>query len=91
MRTPEEYVQYMKEPKSWPAYHGNGGAYELDVLKYLDVLGCRDNSTGKCQSTTFDLVMDLGANIGYFTEKLTLRNFGKKLHNGGGKHGNSAS
>lgn len=77
MRTPEEYVQYMKEPKSWPAYHGNGGAYELDVLKYLDVLGCRDNSTGKCQSTTFDLVMDLGANIGYFTEKLTLRNFGK--------------
>jgi len=74
---PKESATYMKRSNVWPAYHGSGGSFELDSLKLLDALGCQRNKTGHCQGGGFDLMFDLGANVGYFTEKLTVRNFAK--------------
>jgi len=76
-RSPSENVLYMKSKDVWPAYHGFGGSFELDTLKFIDLLSCRDNSTGLCPEKTFDMMFDLGANTGYYTEKLTVRNFAK--------------
>lgn len=74
-RKAEDNVAYLKHPDSWPAYHGWGGAFELDTLKFMDALACGGNTN--CSERPFDLVLDLGANTGYYTEKLTVRNFGK--------------
>jgi FkbM family methyltransferase len=64
----------MKLADSWPAYHGWGGSFELDTLKFVDALViCNDGEY--CPEKPFDLVFDLGANTGYYTEKLTVRNF----------------
>jgi FkbM family methyltransferase len=65
----------MKHPDVWPAVHGWGGANELDTLKLVDALGCKGKNCSK--EPLFDLMMDLGANFGYYTEKLTVRNFAK--------------
>jgi hypothetical protein len=64
----------MKQEDTWPAYHGWGGSFELDTLKLLDVLSCKG---ADCPEHTFDLALDLGANTGYYTEKLTTRDFAK--------------
>jgi len=78
-RPAAENVEYMRQPQVWPAYHGWGGAFELDTLKFVDLLGCGEHPTHRCSnsSTPVDLVLDLGANVGYYTEKLTARNFAK--------------
>jgi len=76
-RSNKENVAFLKQPHVWPAYHGWGGSFELDTLKLIDLLNCRDNSTGQCPMTTVDFVLDLGANTGYYTEKLTARHFAK--------------
>jgi len=47
---------------------------ELDTLKLIDLLGCHGKN---CTEEPFDLMLDLGANTGYYTEKLTVRNFSK--------------
>lgn len=73
-RKAEENAAYMKDPKSWPAYHGWGGAFELDTLKFMDALACHESP---CPEKLFDMVFDIGANTGYYTEKLTVRNFAK--------------
>lgn len=73
-RKPEDNVAYMKQEDTWPAYHGWGGSFELDTLKLLDVLSCKG---ADCPEHTFDLALDLGANTGYYTEKLTTRDFAK--------------
>jgi len=74
-RSPEENVAYMKQNDTWPSYHGWGGSFELDTLKLIDSLGCKDASG--CPEKMFDLAIDLGANTGYYTEKLSVRNFAK--------------
>jgi len=76
-RSPEESLRFLRRPDVWPAYHGWGGSFELDTLKLLDVLGCRDNSTGECPTTPVDIFLDLGGDTGHFTEKLTVRKFAK--------------
>lgn len=73
-RKPEDNVAYMKQEDTWPAYHGWGGSFELDTLKLLDALSCKG---ADCPEHTFDLALDLGANTGYYTEKLTTRDFAK--------------
>jgi FkbM family methyltransferase len=70
-RSAEENVAFMKQPDTWPAYHGWGGSFELDTLKLLDVIACKN---GVCPPKAFDLAIDLGANTGYYSEKLTVRN-----------------
>jgi len=65
----------MQQPDAWTAYHGWGGSFELDTSKVFDILGgCKGTD---CAANPFDLVIDLGANAGLWTEKSTLRNFGK--------------
>lgn len=71
-RSSHENLKYMTQPDVWPAYHGRGGSLELDILKLIDSLGCRGDD---CTGRPFDLMLDLGANYGYYTEKLTVRNF----------------
>jgi len=73
-RPPHENVAYMQLQETWPGYHGHGGAFELDTLKYLDLLACHGED---CPDKTFDLMIDLGANTGYFTEKVAVRRFAK--------------
>jgi len=75
-RTATENLAYMKDPDIWPAYHGNGGSFELDVSKYMDLFASPPDSDNSSQAA-FDLVFDLGANTGYYTEKMTTRSFGK--------------
>jgi FkbM family methyltransferase len=72
-RPASENVAFMKRPDVWPVYHAFGGAYELDTLKYIDLLGCQSSHC----SGSFDLMFDFGANYGYFTEKVSVRNFAK--------------
>lgn len=67
-RNVAENLEYMKLQEAWPAYHGFGGAYELDVHKIFDTLG---------QHLIFDIAIDLGANDGYYTQKMTVRRFAK--------------
>jgi len=74
-RSPEDNVAYMKLQEAWPAYHGLGGAFELDTLKYVDLLACHGQPG--CPEKTFDLMIDLGANTGYFSEKVSVRRFAK--------------
>merc|ERR1719440_204506 len=77
-RLPGENVAYLKREDVWPAYHGVGGSFELDTLKYLDLLGCNDELGCPAKvERPFDLMFDLGANTGYYTEKTTVRNFAK--------------
>jgi TusA-related sulfurtransferase len=72
-RDPKENFEYMKNSAAWPVYHGWGGAFEMDVHKHWDVLGRLLRKEGNPFS--FDLVVDIGANSGYVTEKLTTRRF----------------
>jgi len=65
----------MQQEDTWPAYHGWGGSFELDTLKLLDALG--GSGTEDIPGKPFDLSIDLGANTGYYTEKLTVRRFAK--------------
>lgn len=71
-RTPSVNLDYMTLQEVWPAYHGYGGAYEIDIHKIFDVLA----SSGS-QAAPFDVAFDIGANTGYFTEKMTTRTFAK--------------
>lgn len=73
-RSAAENLAYLKDPDVWPAYHGWGGANEVDTLKLIDMLGCKGKG---CKEPPFDLMLDLGANTGYYTEKLTVRKFAK--------------
>mmetsp|Transcript_52357 Transcript_52357/g.86771 ORF Transcript_52357/g.86771 Transcript_52357/m.86771 type:complete len:522 (+) Transcript_52357:83-1648(+) len=66
---------YMTHPEVWPAYYGTGGSYEIDVQKHWDVLG-RLNGL-RPHDPPFDLFIDLGANSGFFTEKVVMRRFAK--------------
>jgi len=75
-REPSENVAYLKTQEAWPAYHGWGGSFELDTLKFLDMLSCH-GPADKCPVTPFDMSIDLGANTGYYTEKLSVRNWAK--------------
>lgn len=73
-RNASENLAYMKMQEVWPAYHGFGGAFELDIAKIFDTLGqpaLSGNAGG------FDLAIDMGANTGYYTEKMTIRKFAK--------------
>jgi len=74
-RTPQQNVAYMTLQETWPGYHGHGGAFELDTLKYLDLLACHGRPD--CSEKSFDLMIDLGANTGYFSEKVSVRRFAK--------------
>merc|ERR1711988_801872 len=76
-RPTQEVIAYMKRPDIWPTYHGFGGAFEMDVNKYFDFLGCQDNSTGACPYETFDLALDVGANTGVFIERMLTRHWAK--------------
>jgi len=78
----------MKQQDTWPAYHGYGGSFELDVSKYFDILGqCHPDSGRDCNESPFDLLLDLGANTGYYVEKFTVRNFAKNYILVDGKQG----
>jgi len=73
---------FMVHPSVWPAYYGAGGSYDLDVQKHWDVLGiifgCQNFTTRNCRSVEpFDLAIDLGADYGTTTERLSLRNFAR--------------
>jgi len=65
----------MSSVAMWPAYHGWGGSFELDVQKHVDILGTLLRQDGRAEP--FDLVMDIGANSGFISEKLTTRHFAK--------------
>jgi FkbM family methyltransferase len=65
----------MKQADVWPAYHGRGGSYELDIFKLLDAISFQ--SGGSRADRPFDLMIDLGANHGYYTEKVVQRDFAK--------------
>jgi len=47
---------------------------QLDTLKLIDLLGCHGKN---CTEEPFDLMLDLGACTGSYTEKLTVRSFAK--------------
>lgn len=74
-RLPALNFEYMTSPSAWPAYHGWGGTFELDLHKQWDALGTLLRQEGAVYP--FDLVIDIGANSGYITEKLTARHFAK--------------
>jgi len=63
----------MVHPEVYPAYHGFGGSYEVDVQKHWDVLSVIHGVHPRL--TPFDLVIDLGANSGAMTERLVMRRF----------------
>lgn len=73
--TPNDNFAYMSSVEMWPAYHGWGGSFEIDVMKHVDVLGTLLRQDGRAEP--FDLVIDIGANSGFITEKLTTRHFAK--------------
>jgi len=73
-----ENFAFMTSPNVWPAYHGWSGSYELDVQKHLDVLRTalrHDQTWPDNRAEPFDLVIDIGYNSGYITEKMTTRHF----------------
>jgi len=74
-REASENVAYMKSAEMWPAYHGSGGSYELDVQKHFDILGSLLRQDGRAMP--FDMVIDIGFNTGFISEKLTTRHFAK--------------
>jgi FkbM family methyltransferase len=47
----------------------------MDTLKFIDLLACPHDDRS-CLAP-FDLSIDLGANTGYYTEKISVRNFAK--------------
>jgi hypothetical protein len=65
----------MSSVEAWPAFHGKSGSYELDVTKHLDIIGTLLRQDGRPEPV--DLVIDIGFNSGFITEKLTTRHFGK--------------
>jgi len=71
----QDNFAYMSSVEMWPAYHGWGGSYEIDVMKHVDILGTLLRQDGRVEPV--DLVIDIGANSGFITEKLTTRHFGK--------------
>lgn len=73
--TANENFAYMTSPEVWPIYHGWGGSYDLDVQKHYDILHTALHQEGRFEP--FDLVIDVGANSGVITEKLTARNFAR--------------
>jgi hypothetical protein len=74
-RSAKDNFAYMIHKEVWPAYHGNGGSFEMDVQKHWDVLA-RINGL-QPHLPVFDLAIDLGANTGLITERLTMRRFAK--------------
>jgi len=72
---PEDNFAYMSSVEFWPAFHGWGGSYELDVTKHVDIIGTLLRQDGRAEPV--DLVIDIGANSGFITEKLTTRHFAK--------------
>mmetsp|Transcript_77292 Transcript_77292/g.145752 ORF Transcript_77292/g.145752 Transcript_77292/m.145752 type:complete len:546 (-) Transcript_77292:30-1667(-) len=66
---------YMTHQQVWPAYHGIGGAFAIDVQKHWDVLGRLEYI--QPHLPPFDLAIDLGANWGLMTESLVERRFAK--------------
>jgi len=66
---------YMVHPEVWPAYHGHGGGFELDVQKHWDVLSLLNGFHPALPP--FDLLIDLGANAGQTTERFVMRRFAK--------------
>jgi len=66
---------YMTSPEVWPIYHGWGGSFDLDVQKHYDILHRVLRQPGRFEP--FDLVIDVGANSGVITEKLTARGFAR--------------
>lgn len=75
-RPASESVQYLTGGKTWPAYHGYGGAFELDALKIIDMLGCRSDAQN-CQGNPINTVVDIGSGEGEFSEMLLARNFAR--------------
>jgi len=75
---PAANFAYMTHPDVYPAYHGVGGSFELDLQKHWDLLsyllGFRE---AEPNHPPFDLVIDLGANSGLVTERLVSRRFAK--------------
>jgi len=74
-KAPLDNFAYMSSSAMWPAYHGWGGSYELDVQKHVDILGTLLRQEGRTEPV--DLVIDIGANSGFITEKLTMRHVAK--------------
>jgi len=74
-RSAKDNFAYMIHKEVWPAYHGNGGSFEMDVQKHWDVLA-RINGL-QPHLPVFDLAIDLGANTGLITERMTMRRFAK--------------
>jgi len=66
---------YMVHPEVWPAYHGLGGSFELDVQKHWDILA--QLISVQPGLPPFDLAIDLGANSGLVTERFVMRRFAK--------------
>jgi len=74
-RDAHENFAYMTSSAVWPAYHGWGGSFDLDVQKHYDVLQKVLHEHSRFEP--FDLVIDVGANSGVITEKLTGRSFAR--------------
>jgi len=74
-RSSVENIIYMTSPYLWPAYHGWSGSYEFDVQKHWDVLTSLLRQEGRVEP--FDLLLDVGANSGYMTDKWTTRHFSR--------------
>jgi len=72
---PKDNFGYMSNAAVWPAYHGWAGSYEIDVMKHVDIIGTLLRQAGRAEPV--DLVIDIGANSGFITEKLTTRHFAK--------------
>jgi len=49
-RSPAENLAYLKRADVWPAYHGFGGSFEMDTLKFYDILGYDSDITGQVTS-----------------------------------------
>jgi FkbM family methyltransferase len=67
----------MTSPEVWPAYHGWGGSYDIDVQKHFDILETVLRQEGRAEP--FDTMIDIGANSGFITEKLTARHFARNF------------
>jgi len=76
-REASENLAYIQRADAWPAYHGWSGSFDLDQLKFIDLIGCTDRVGGNCGTMPFDIVLDVGSNVGTLAERLTVRHFSK--------------